>query len=128
MEREWTMSGCFRAFFGLLLFGVISNLHAETAKTDALREKAAAGDAESAFYLGNEYFYGENRMSNYTLAAYWYKKAAEQGDADAQNSLGACYLLGLGVPKNEKEAANLFRKAADQGEENAKKYLEAMKK
>ena len=55
MEIDWTMSGNFRVFCGSLLLIASLNMLAETAKHDALREKAAAGDAESAFYLGNEY-------------------------------------------------------------------------
>lgn len=108
------MSGSFRAVFGLLLLGVISSLLAETAKNDALREKAAAGDAESAFYLGNEYFYGENRVPNFTLAAYWYKKAAEKGIPEAQYNYGSCLEAGRGVDKNLSEAFSWYKKAADQ--------------
>ena len=94
MEIDWGMSGNFRAICGSLLLIVSLNLLAEAAKKDALREKAAAGDAESAFYLGNEYFYGENRAANYTLAAYWYKKAAEKGIPEAQFNYGSCLEAG----------------------------------
>ena len=119
MEIDWTMSGNFRVFCVSLLLIASLNMLAETAKHDALREKAAAGDAESAFYLGNEYFYGENRAANYTLAAYWYKKAAEKGIPEAQYNYGSCLEAGRGVAKNLSDAFAWYRKAADQDFEPA---------
>lgn len=41
---------------------------------------------------------------DYSLAAIWYRKAAEQGDANAQNSLGILYDNGQGVPQDYAEA------------------------
>ena len=107
------MSGKYRAFIGLLLIAGLALL-AEPVKKDPLREKAAAGDAESAFYLGNEYFYGENRSPNYTLAAYWFRKAAEKGIPEAQYNYGSCLEAGRGVEKNLSDAFSWYRKAADQ--------------
>ena len=34
---------------------------------DKLRAEAQNGNLESCFFLGNEYFYGENRKQNFTL-------------------------------------------------------------
>ena len=98
----------------LCLLGLLMIVQAESVKSDPLREKAASGDAESAFYLGNEYFYGENRVANYTLAAYWYKKAAEKGIPEAQYNYGSCLEAGRGVTKSLAEAFVWYRKAADQ--------------
>ena len=81
---------------------------------DALREKASGGNAESAFYLGNEYFYGENRAQNYTLAAYWYRKAAEKGIPEAQFNYASCLESGRGVKTNLPDAFAWYKKAADQ--------------
>ena len=88
-------------------------------KADPLREKAEAGDAESAFYLGNEYFYGEHRKTNYTLAAYWYLKAAEKGIPEAQYNYASCLESGKGVKKNLPEAFAWYQKAAKQDFEPA---------
>lgn len=41
---------------------------------------------------------------NFTLAAKWYRKAAEQGYALAQNHLGTLFENGTGVPQNYSEA------------------------
>ena len=108
------MAAVFKKYTVLSLLGLLLVVQAESAKTDVLREKAASGDAESAFYLGNEYFYGENRIRNYTLAAYWYKKAAEKGIPEAQYNYGSCLESGRGVTKKLDDAFAWYRKAADQ--------------
>lgn len=108
------MSGIFKKNLGLVLTVLISVMQAETPhKRDVLREKASAGDAESAFYLGNEYFYGENRVANYTLAAYWYKKAAGHGIPEAQYNYASCLETGRGVKKNVADAFGWYKKSAD---------------
>ncbi|MBO4649012.1 MAG: sel1 repeat family protein [Lentisphaeria bacterium] len=94
-------------------------LGAAQQKADLLREKAEAGDAESAFYLGNEYYYGEHRKINYTLAAYWYLKAAEKGIPEAQYNYAACLESGRGVKINLPEAFSWYQKAAKQDFEPA---------
>ena len=83
-------------------------------KKDILREKASSGDGESAFYLGNEYFYGENRPKNHTLAAYWYLKAAEKGIPEAQFNYASCLETGKGTKASLPEAFAWYKKAADQ--------------
>lgn len=52
---------------------------------DKLRTEAQNGNLESCFFLGNEYFYGENRKQNFTLAAHWFRKAAEGGIPEARS-------------------------------------------
>lgn len=108
------MSVSLKIMSGLFLTSLIWLLQAGPEHKDVLREKAAAGDAESAFYLGNEYFYGENRPVNYTLAAYWYKKAAETGIPEAQFNYAGCLEAGRGVGKDLAEAFSWYKKAADQ--------------
>ncbi len=41
---------------------------------------------------------------NYTVAATWFRKAANQGDAASQFNLAMLYAQGFGVPKNNVEA------------------------
>lgn len=97
-----------------LLLGGVMILHGkQTGRNDPLREKATAGDAESAFYLGNEYFYGENRPANLTLAVYWYKKAADKGIPEAQYNYASCLESGRGIKKNLPDAFAWYKKASD---------------
>lgn len=84
-------------------------------QTDELRELAGGGDAEAQFKLGNQYFYGEGRLRNYTIAALWYRKAAQQGNAGAQFNLGICYDNGMGVPRSRFHAFEWYKKAAESG-------------
>lgn len=106
-------SGYKSAALAMLLGGVMV-LHAKQAgRNDPLRAKAAAGDAESAFYLGNEYFYGENRPANLTLAVYWYKKAADKGIPEAQYNYASCLESGRGIKKNLPDAFAWYKKASD---------------
>ena len=111
--RKTIFSGLKNASLAVLLGGVIV-LHGKPAGNDPLRMKATAGDAESAFYLGNEYFYGENRPVNYTLAVYWYKKAADKGIPEAQYNYASCLESGRGTDKNLPEAFVWYKKASDQ--------------
>jgi len=101
-------------FIFLLLAGSPLALRSEPVKkTDELRDKASAGDMEAAFYLGNEYYYGENRVRNYTLAAYWFHKAAEKGITEAQYNYACCLESGYGVKADLSEAFSWYKKAAD---------------
>jgi TPR repeat protein len=52
---------------------------------------------------------------DFTLAAQWWKRAADQGHARAQCSLGICYANGDGVVKDDTRAAQLYQLAAEQG-------------
>ncbi|BBU55792.1 hypothetical protein KU6B_20570 [Mameliella alba] len=61
-----------------------------------------------------------------TLAARWYRKAADQGHASAQNSLGVMYIRGRGVAQSDKLAAQWYRKSADQGYRYAQYNLGVM--
>ena len=63
----------------------------ENKQPDLLRVKAASGDPESAFKLGNEYFYGENgRKKNELLAAHWYLQAAKKDIPEAMYNYAVC--------------------------------------
>ena len=111
--RITIFSGLKNAFLAMLVGGAMV-LHGKPAGNDTLRMKAAAGDAESAFYLGNEYFYGENRPANYTLAVYWYKKAADKGIPEAQYNYASCLEAGRGTDRNLAEAFVWYKKSSDQ--------------
>ena len=96
-----------------VLGGLTLALHGAPEVRDPLREKAAAGDAEAAFFLGNEYYYGENRPVNHTLAAYWFLKAAEKGIPEAQFNYASCLETGNGVKQDPSAAFAWYKKSAD---------------
>lgn len=87
---------------------------APEANVDPLRDKAVKGDMDSCFYLGNEYFYGDNRQKNLTLAAYWYRKAAEGGIPEAQYNYASCLEAGWGVDRSLQSAFDWYEKASKQ--------------
>jgi TPR repeat protein len=51
----------------------------------ALREPAAAGDAQAQFALANHYFRGVGVAQDYGQALIWYRKSATQGYAPAES-------------------------------------------
>src|SRR5712691_10293523 len=81
----------------------------------ALREPAAAGDAQAQFALANHYFYGVGVPQDYSQALLWYNKSANQGFAPAENLLGYMYQHKFGVPRDYKRALAYYRSAAKQG-------------
>ena len=111
-------------FAGLLLWSL--PLFAEDGGTeqDPLRAKAAEGNKIAMFKLGDEYFYGtKTRLPNPTLAAYWYKKAADAGLPEAMFNYAVCLERGTGVEKNRFEAYDWMKKAADAGVKMARFQL-----
>ncbi len=78
----------------------------------ALAEK---DDARAQFDLGFMQANGWGLPRDPTVAAGWYRKAAEQGLAIAQHFLGLAYVNGEGVRIDDAEAARWFARAAAQG-------------
>ena len=76
---------------------------------EALRRRAAAGDAQAQSELGA-------RLDDPAEALFWWRKAAAQGYAPAQNNIGYCYATGRGVPQNDALAAEWYRKGAEGGD------------
>lgn len=104
----------------LFLFLVFLSLPLSAAKDapepDQLRADAAAGNKTAMFKLGDEYFYGtKTRLPNPTLAAYWYKKAADAGVPEAMFNYAVCLERGNGVDQNRFDAYDWMKKAADAG-------------
>lgn len=66
---------------------------------------------------------GKGVPEDRTVAAKWYRVAADQGHADAQHGLSNCYWLGWGVTQDYAEAARWNRKAAEQGHTDAQLSL-----
>ncbi len=79
------------------------------------KEEAEKGGLQSQYEVAGCYYYGKGVDRDFSLAAYWYKKAAEQGYAKAQCELAYCYATGNGVLKSDHLAVYWFEKAARQG-------------
>ena len=92
-------------------------------QVSALEEQAASGDAVAQCMLGDSYDAGQGVPKADTLAALWWRKAAEQGNSDAQHNLGASYYNGQGVPQDYIQAAFWFSNAAEQGLADAQDAL-----
>lgn len=104
--------------------GVASCAFAETGLTvkdlDVQRQywfqKAAAGDVDAQFVMGDGYLSGRmNLPKDGQRAAEWFLKAAQHGHADSQFELGKLYYFGtLGVTINGPEAVHWLRSAEAQ--------------
>ena len=93
-------------------------------EADSLRKAALGGEAESMLKLADEYFHGTpSRHADRTVAAYWYRKAAEAGVPEGMYNLGVCLLKGEGTDRNLHEAVEWFRKAADAGVKMARLHV-----
>ncbi len=80
-----------------------------------LQKRADEGEADAQFELGEAHEYGWIDGASDSLAAHYYRLAAEQDHTEAQKSLGDCYLNGTGVPEEDTEAAIWYRRAAQAG-------------
>ena len=92
----------------------------------ALRVKATAGEADAQYSLAVRYSKGEGVPKDDTVAAVWYRRAAELGNTLAQVSLGIFFNLGQGVPKDYEQAAAWYRRAGEQGMPEAQFLLGQM--
>jgi len=82
-------------------------------------ELAKLGDAEAQANLGIMYA----SRSEYQMAAYWYRQAAQAGVATAAYNLGTLYFNGEGFPKDYTQAHRWFQLAANRGNEYAEFQL-----
>ena len=113
-------------FFGyLFLLFLIFSSHSLYAKNlSSIRSSAEKGDSVSMFQLGNYYFYGlEGVKQNFTLAAYWYQRAANAGVVEAMFNYAVCLDRGFGVKQNRYQAYLWYQKAAERGSKHAKYNL-----
>jgi len=76
-------------------------------------------DPAAQYRWGRQYLYGVDLPKNETLAAHWFRKAAEGGHAAAQFELSMLCAKGIGVPENQTEATRWLREAAEQGHPKA---------
>ena len=78
------------------------------------RKAAEQNHADSQFFLGACYFYGNGVMKSLEESLKWHQKAAESGHVQSQFIIGCGYYHGEGVPQSYTEAAKWYRKAAEQ--------------
>ena len=87
---------------------------------DGLRRRrqreAAVMSAEAMYQRAEDFYKGKGGTpKNLTMAAQWYRKAADRGHAAAQNALGWCYDSGKGVTQDRAKAAYWYEQSALQG-------------
>ena len=63
------------------------------AQTGEQREAAEQEHAEAQYNLGAQYYQGRGVEQDHTVAAHWFRRAAEHGLAQAQYSLGLLWQL-----------------------------------
>ena len=76
------------------------------------QDPALGGNPKAQYYLGTIYEKGIQGNPDYTLAAVWYRKAADQGSSRAAINLGRLYEQGLGVDRNASEAFKWYVQAS----------------
>lgn len=79
---------------------------------EALRARAARGDARAELALAYLYRDGKGVPRDYAEAMRWAHRAADRGDADARDFVGWMYFDGLGVRRSPEIAAGYFKSAA----------------
>eukprot|EP01044_Picomonas_judraskeda_P015102 COSAG03_NODE_2486_length_2711_cov_2.566616_2_plen_197_part_00 len=94
---------------------------------EALRTRAARGDAEAAFQLAAYHGSGQARMRGIPrdeqVAAQYYMQACAAGHTEAAFNVGMCYHTGSGVEKSVEKAVEHYRIAASNGHLEAQKSL-----
>ena len=80
-----------------------------------LLSRAAAGDVDAEYKLGEAYRLGLGLEKDIPQAFKWYARAAEQGHNGARYKLGMIYQSGEGIRQNFGRAANWYRLAANIG-------------
>lgn len=93
------------------------------ASLQGLQQRAAAGDINAAYDLGEHYADGAVVERDDQQAMRWFTIAAQKGNASAQWKVGVGYLRGAGVRQDDAKAAEWFRRAANQAHIGAQMAL-----
>ena len=84
-----------------------------------LEPDARAGDAETAYALGELYLNGDGVGRNLSMSAGWFMRAVDHGHTDAAFKLANAHKLGLGIPQNIEQAFALYRNVSSNGSSEA---------
>ncbi len=85
--------------------------------------KAAEGDRDSLYDMGNMYMKGVGTNIDYAKAVSAFKQSADLGHIKSAYKLGLIYLEGTGVKTSGKEAFKWFKLAAENDNPAAQYYL-----
>ncbi len=88
-----------------------------------VKKKAAQGDMDWQFELGEYYFFGLGVQQDYNEAFKWLHLAATRGHPGAQQHIGLMYHRGEGVPRNDDEAFKWLKLSAEQGDSHGQYWL-----
>lgn len=83
---------------------------------DELQARADHGEAEAQYRLAKKIFNQESTHLDHSLAAKYFKMAADQNHPRGLNGYGACLEFGIGVEADMKKAAQYYAAAAAQGD------------
>ena len=108
--------------FGLCALPLFLSLSAaeEELPPDPLRDRARTGETAAQLQLANEFFFGRNRPRNPTLAAYWFRQAAEQGSPEGAYNFAVCLERGWGAVQSANQAFSFYTRAAEAGRPEAR--------
>ncbi len=76
-----------------------------------LEARAAQGDAEAQYELGNRYAFGDGVRTNAPKAFHWYERAATAGSSGGMFNLAACYHRGDGTARDLAKAIEWYERA-----------------
>ena len=103
-------------------------VHSREYALEWLTKAADEGHANAMREIASFYFgAGDEKEDELSLAAAWYRKAANKGDIDAQFSLGSMFEKGQGLDRDKDQAIVWYRAAARQGHTESQKRLAKLK-
>ena len=91
-------------------------------------KSAESHHAQSQYYLGFMYYYGQGVEQNYSMARDWFEQAARQNIDVANYYLGFMYEHGQSVVQNLKQAQKFYQIAVQSGNQKAKERLIELQK
>lgn len=106
---------------------IVVDTKPKVSEIEQLTSQAQAGDARSAYILGNKYFNGDGVKKNNKAAFNYFSQSASSGSVEAMYMVGLCYRMGRGVSKNIDQAKQWWTKAASHGHRQAAEELEELK-
>ena len=93
----------------------MANIFALTSP-DELQSRADHGEAECQYRFAKKIFYQDGVNLDRSVAAKYFKMAADQNHPKGQNGYGACLEFGIGVAADMNEAVKYYALSAAQGD------------